>query len=447
MLAPRMRMMAAAAVCAVFLAACTRPPQKPPAPAGPPPEPAPETAGQAGPADQAPRTQPDSLLSFLPSRSRALYAGETGAADTAWTPLGVEFTQLLARAGGKGMILGEATLYSGEAALTEAGTLSAQTRVTVLGATPWEAVGGRFRRLYHVKAPAAPRDVSGWVDSSACALILSETQGLSIGVMERKIVVSEGESEYSILVLARPGGVTLADTSAFLFPDSFHPGGIVGAEITDVNGDGVAEIVVEADFIVSFSYLGASPLRAEIWLARADGGFRVIFKYNKSFATDEGYRYSATRTLLDTDGDGLRETVKTVTEYTQETGADPFKNTLISFSVYNGTQYVKDPGQDLPKMGSVSAGGALLSAEPGGPEPSAPDASDMISAGDTVFVLDRADSSQASDGEKGFWYRVLTHGEREGWVKGAHLTLEWVDPYKMNRARFLAPEAPADGRP
>jgi hypothetical protein len=244
------------------------------------------------------------------------------------------------------------------------------------------------------------------------------------------------------------------DPSVFLFPESFRPGGIVSVKIEDVNGDRVPEVVLVADFIVSFTYLGISPLRAEIWLRPRGDTFVSVLKINRSFGTDEGYEYSAERFVLDTDGDGFRETVKVVTEHQQQqTDQEPFRNTLVSFFVSNGSEYVKDAGEDLPKIGTISRADAVLAAGPGpgraigSSDVGAAARAAALAVGDTVFVFDRSDTSEAGGAGRVFRYKVVTRDGRQGWVRGSEMTMEWVDPYKMNRAAFLGagPPAPPSG--
>jgi hypothetical protein len=436
-----MRKLLAAAVCAALLAACTRPQPRQAADQGA----APPAQTPVSPSPQTPpSTRGEPTVSYLPSKERVLTTGDASEARTEWRSLGLELSDLLALSHGAAVIVAPATLYSGQSALTEAGSLAPLMAVKVIGSTDWESTGARYRRLYQVKADTKAGPLAGWVDSSACALLIAVTPGLSAGVLERKIAISEGESRYSVLLLRRPGSAFLVDTSAYLFPDAFHPGGIVSARIEDVNGDGAPEVEIVADFIVSFAYLGASPLRAEIWLRERGTAFAPILRINRSFGTDEGYEYSSSRTVLDTDGDGFRETVKVVTDQQQQTETgESFRNALVSFFVYNGTEYVKDAAEDLPKLGTLS-GPVTLEHRPGGSRSGSganaagsegPAAA--AGSGETVFVFDRSDTSVPAGGGRMFWYKVLTRDEREGWVRGSALSMEWVDPLKMNRQVFL----------
>jgi hypothetical protein len=466
-----------AALCAVLLVSCSRSRSGEQQAPQPPSSSAPQASSPAPRVDQVPATssaQAEGVVSYIPSRDRVLFAGETGEGHTSWLTLGAGFAELRAQGGGRGIIVAPSTLFSGEAALTEAGTLPALSRVTLLGSTAWERVGGRFRKLYHVRVSAGGPPLEGWVDCGTCAVITAEKAGLSVGVLERKVVVSDGDSEYSVLVLARGTTATLIDTSSYLFPESFHPGGIVSAAIDDPDGDGVQEAVVVADFIVSLSYLGASPLRSELWLRERGGTVVPVLRINRSFGTDEGYEYTADRTVLDTDGDGFRETVKVVTQHRENSGQRTFQNTLVSFYVWDGSQYRKDAGQDLPRLGTITADGAALQAAPGssaaeaqagsaaapggaagggatagsgaspsGGAPAAASGAPALPRGTAVFVYDRSDSSEPAAPGRVFWFHVLTRDAGEGWVRGSDMSTEWADPYKVNRGVFLGTAAEA----
>src|SRR5208337_950446 len=125
------------------------------------------------------------------------------------------------------------------------------TQFILLEAGQWVQWGSDFRRLYRVRANLAGSLVQGWIDSSAAALILADTNSLAVGVVPRKIVVGGGESEYSLLAIADGRHVTLVDTSIFPFPDSFHPSGVVHASLGDVDSDSQPEVLLEAETIVS----------------------------------------------------------------------------------------------------------------------------------------------------------------------------------------------------
>ena len=72
--------------------------------------------------------------------------------------------------------------------------------------------------------------------------------------------------------------------------------------IEDVNGDGVPEVVVQAQTIVSLQFLGSSPLSWEAWLREKGGSWGAIFRYNVGYGTDQGNSYAATRRAFSSSG-------------------------------------------------------------------------------------------------------------------------------------------------
>jgi hypothetical protein len=86
-------------------------------------------------------------------------------------------------------------------------------------------------------------------------------------VVLRKIGVSGGRiGEFSLLAIAKGATLTLVDTSFYVFPDAFHPPGVVRISVSDLNGDSLPELEVEGEAIVSLRYLGATPMRWVAWL-------------------------------------------------------------------------------------------------------------------------------------------------------------------------------------
>jgi len=361
--------------------------------------------------------------------------GDESANDMQWRPVGLGFAALQ----GKilhGLLLTDTELTDRDG--NSQGTLlPAGSRVQVREATEWVNDGTGFHRLYRVESP--DRSVRGWVQAFALALILAEANGLEAGIIARKIVIGGGESEYSLLVVASGNQATVMDTSYLPFPDGFHPSGILSISLEDVNADSRAEIIVEAETILSLRYLGATPVRWKAWLRRgADGALIPIFRYNTSFGSDAGYSYTARDRLFDSTGGGLRDMVRVDTDYTIVSGPEEFATTTVSFYPWNGSQFRHETLQDLPKLGMVTSDHAALRA--GGDEQSAVVAT--LARGDQLYVYDRSDARQSRDDPASWWYRAVSKSGVDGWIRGTFLDLSWIDPLKTNRAVFLAQNPP-----
>jgi hypothetical protein len=426
------RLALTAGACVALLAGCARahkdsgpqPPQPPAAPQGVEKPSKTDTA-----ADAARAAEDGGIIVYVPSRERVLSRGDADEIVTSWLPLGAAFESA------RGDLLHG--LLMSEASLGET-TLPALSRVAVKAASGWEKLQGTHRRSYTVQALDGS-SAEGTVDSSQCVLVVAESGGVSVGFVERKVDIAGGESLYNVLAIASEGTVTLADTSAWVFPDSFHPSGVRAASIADLNGDGAAEIAVTAETIVSLNYLGATPLAWECWLTprpapARPGGWAPIFLFNQGFATDEGASYAATRRLIDSDGDGVMETVKVTTEIEETSEERSFANTIVSFFVWNGERYEKQAAQELPRQGTVVSDSAMLFAD------TSIEAGTVaqVPRGALLYVFDRSDSSP-------FWYRAVSREGAEGaegaegWIPGADLKLSWVDPLRVNRETFLSP--------
>jgi hypothetical protein len=359
-----------------------------------------------------------------------------------------------------GLLVTGTTVFSDQRRTTVTGRLERLARVEMIESGDWEREDSAFHRSYKIWGEADGAAVEGYVDSSAVALITVEAGDLAAGFLERKIAIAGGESSYNLLVIAEGDSVTLADTSVWVFPDSFHPSGMLRVSIEDANADGATEVVVEAETIVSLQYLGATPLRWEAWLRRgisadsrrrgipadsgrrgipADsrrrggGGWAPIFQYTASFATDEGDSYSATRRALDSSGAGFKDTVKVTVEHEQVTDDTEFRNTIVSFYLWNGSAYRKDGAQDLPKQGTARADGAGLSMTPGGEAALV----ETLRGGDLLYVFDRSDTRERWGETHVFWYRALAKDGIEGWVPASSVELSWIDPLKVNRETWL----------
>ena len=421
-----------AGACAALLAGCARArkdrgPQPPRVIAAPQGVEKPAEVG--APADAGPTAEGGGIIVYVPSRERVLARGDTDEIVTSWLPLGATFESA------RGLILHG--LLMSETSLGET-TLPALSRVAVKGASEWERLQGAYRRNYAVQSLDGS-SVEGTVDSSTCVLIIAESGGVSVGFVERKIDITGGESQYNVLAIvsedaALPAGtVTLADTSAWVFPDIFRPSGVLAASIGDLNGDGAAEIMVTAETIVSLNYLGATPLAWECWLARRAGaaqpdGWAPTFLFNQAFATDDGASHAATRRLIDFNGDGVMDTVKVTTEIEESGGERTFANTIVSFFFWNGTRYEKQAAQELPRQGTVISDTAMLFAD------ASMEAGTVatLPRGALLYVFDRSDVSPV-------WYRAVSREGAEGWIPGADLQLSWIDPLKVNREAFLSP--------
>ncbi|MGA2642160.1 MAG: hypothetical protein ABSG21_14805 [Spirochaetia bacterium] len=370
-------------------------------------------------------------LLYYPARERVLTSGDSSSDDMHWQSLGMTFPALLAQVR-YGLTLVDTPLVDKDG--NSKGTLIPEaSHVTVLQAGEWVPWASDFRMMYRVRTTARGTPALGWIDSSAAALILAETNGLAVGIVPRKILIGGGESEYCLLAIADGRHVTLVDTSIFPFPDSFHPSGVVRVSLEDVNSDSQPEVLLEAETIVSLRYLGTTPVRWKAWLRRREGTLVPIFRYNVSFGSDAGYSYTATDRAFDSDGSGMRDMVRVDTDYTLLSGQDEFRTSVVSFYPWNGSEFRRAALQDLPKMGTVTAGEAslLADADPG----SAVNAT--LLKGDQLYVFDRSDTRQVREDPASWWYKAVTKTGVEGWISGTLIELSWIDPMKLNRAAFL----------
>ena len=382
----------------------------------------------------APRTLEERVL-YFPARERVLTSGDGSSDDMSWQSLGRSFPALVPEVL-YGLILADTPLTDKDG--NSNGTLLPETsRVTVLEAGEWERWGADFRRLYHVRMKAAKQTLEGWIDSSSAALMLVEAKGLAVGLVPRKIVIGDGESEYSLLVVSDGRHVTLVDTSFIPFPESFHPSGVVHVSLEDVNSDSQPEILLEAETLVSLRLLGATPVRWKAWLRRREGTLVPIFRYNVSFGSDAGYAYTATDRAFDSDASGMRDMVRVDTDYTLVSGQDEFRTTTVSFYPWNGSEFKKAALQDLPKMGTITVDQASLLANMNARGQSGILAS--LAKGDQLYVFDRSDTRQYRGDPASWWYKAVTKSGVEGWISGTMMELSWIDPLKLNRAAFLGP--------
>jgi len=423
-------------VLTLALAACSRTPH----PSSPASAPEPTAAPVATAPAPAPMP-PEERIIYYPSQERALARGDDSENDMQWKRVGVGFSDLA----GKilhGLVISDAELTDKDGNPTGA-LLPAGSRIAVREATDWMPDGSGFRRLYRMQsADGVPAErvlpsktVQGWVRSGAVALILAQDKDLEVGVLPRKIVIGGGESEYNLLVVANASHVTLVDTSYFPFPDDFHPSGVASVSLQDVNVGSRAEIVVEAETILSLRYLGATPVRWKAWLRRGkDGAIVPIFRYNTSFGSDAGYSYTATDRFFDSSGAGFRDMARVDTDFTIVSGPEEFKTTTVSFYPWNGSQFRHAALQDLPKLGTLTAEQSTLRA---GPSADSRETA-ALSLGDQVYVFDRSDTRQSRDDPSSWWYHVVTKSGAEGWISGSDIELSWIDPLKVNREAFLA---------
>jgi hypothetical protein len=389
--------------------------------------------------DRSPASSPRSFeehLLFYPDRERVLTSGDNSNDDMSWQSLGITLSTHLADVL-YGLTLVDTPLMDRDG--NSKGTLIPEaSRFTLLEAGQWQQWGTDFRRLYRVRTHGGQNSAQGWIDSSAAALILTEANGLAVGIVPRKIVIGGGESEYSLLALADGQHVTLVDTSIFQFPDSFHPSGVLQVSLEDVNADSQPEVLLEAETIVSLRFLGETPLRWKAWLRRREGTLVPIFRYNVSFGSDAGYSYSATERAFDSNGSGMRDLVRVDTSYTFVSGQEEFRATTVSFYPWNGNEFRRATLQDLPKMGIVSTDHAPLFAQS--------DARSQVlaslSKGEQLFIFDRSDTYQSRDDPSSWWYKAVTKLGTEGWVSGTVIKLSWIDPLKFNRAVFLGTTQP-----
>ncbi len=370
-------------------------------------------------------------VDLVPSRDRVYMRNDAEPVVTTWRSLGLSYPSA------KGAIL--YGLVISDAPLLDPGgkaggvVLRRGSRVTVTDAGGWQPAGRSYRRLYQVREEGAGAAREGWLDSSSVALVTAASGSLSAGFLEKKIAISGGESEYNLLVLCHGNAVTLLDTSALVFNDSFHPSGVTHISIEDVNGDGVPEVVVEAETIVSLQFLGASPLSWEAWLRERNGAWGAIFRYNIGYGTDQGNSYSASRHVFSETGSGAMDTVKVTTDVVETVAQGEFHATIVTFFRWNGSAYKEDPAAGLPQQGLVAAPSAVLRAEP------KPDgaAVETLRSGDALFVFDRGDTRQSLAGQPGFWLHATARSGKDGWIFSPHVKLSKIDPLKINRDVFL----------
>lgn len=374
-----------------------------------------------------------SRILYMPSRDRVLAAGDTEAVVTSWLALGLSFESakppLLF-----GLLLADAPLNDASHKPT-GDVLPASSRVAVLDASAWEKNGTAFHRWYMVKSSSGPGK-QGLVDSSLVALVTAERGDLAAGFLERKITIAGGDSVYNVLALSDKGAVTLIDTSALVFPDSFHPSGAARISIADVNGDGAPEIVIDADTIVSLQFLGASPLRWQAWLQEKKTAWQMIFRFNESYGTDQGNSYQASSRAFSSRGSGLLDTVKVTTDSVETAAQGEFHARIESFYLWDGEAYRQDASQELPQAGAAIGAAALL------PKPAAHGAAvEALHDGDALFVFDRSDTADTVSGTTGFWYHAVSKSGKEGWIHAGSVKLSRIDPMKENRESFLGHSA------
>ncbi|HET6450618.1 MAG TPA: SH3 domain-containing protein [Spirochaetia bacterium] len=374
---------------------------------------------------------PEDQTVYYPSQDRVLTRGDGSGDDLHWKPLGLTFPADLARVH-HALVLSDTALTdkdgNSKGALLRAGSV-----VSVRAVGEWQRLGSDFSRLYQVQG--ADPGLRGWIDAGAAALVLAEEPGLQVGIIPRMITLRGGTAEYSLLVVADGTHVTILDTSYIPYPDGFHPSGVVSVSLQDVNADSRAEIILEAETIVSLRFLGSTPIRWKAWLRRGlIGAIVPIFRYNESFGSDAGYYYSATDRLFDSSGRGFRDMVRVDTDYTLVNGADEFHNRTVSFYPWNGSEFIHESLQDLPKQGTVRADGTVLRASPDRQSAAVV----TLARGEQVYVSDRSDTRQSPDEPDSWWYQAMTRSGAEGWINGVSLDLAWIDPLKIGRAEFRA---------
>jgi len=364
----------------------------------------------------------------VPSRERVFMRSDSEQVVTSWLPLGLSYPS--ARSSILyGLVIMEAPLLDAQHKPTGQ-ALRRGSRVTVVDSTEWESMGAEYGRWYRVHPEGSGGD--GWLDSRNVALITTAKGALSCGFLERKIGIAGGDSVYNLLVLCDGSAVSLVDTSALVFPDSFHPSGVTGVAIEDVNGDGVPEVVVQAQTIVSLQFLGSSPLSWEAWLREKGGSWGAIFRYNISYGTDQGNSYTASRRVFSSTGNGLLDTVKVTTDITEAAEQGEFRTTIVTFHLWNGSAYREDKNRELPQEGRSTAAAALLA------DPRAGSASvQALHEGDTLYVFDRGDTQESMAGQTGFWLHATSRSGKDGWIHSSQVKLSKIDPLKVNREVFL----------
>ncbi len=369
------------------------------------------------------------IVTLVPSQDRVFARSDSEPAVTSWLSLGLSYPS----AGSTilyGLLISDAPVLDVSHKPTGE-TIPRGSRVTVSEATPWEPAAREYKRWYKVQRQGSSREA--WLDSQTVALITAARGTLSAGFLERKIAIAGGESEYNVLVLCDGSAVSLVDTSALVFADSFHPSGVTHVSIEDVNSDGTLEAVVQAQTIVSLQFLGASPLSWEAWLREKAGSWVAIFRYNAGYGTDQGNSYAATRRAFSSTGTGMLDTVKVTTDIEETRAQGVFHTTIVTFFLWNGSVYKEDPARELPQEGSVNASTAVLRSMPQGD--GAP--LETLHKGDALYIFDRGDARQDAGGQTGFWLHATNHSGKDGWIHSSTVSLSKIDPLKVNRDMFL----------
>ena len=423
-----MKMLLLLSSLAIVLAACSRSEKQP---SGAPPALPEPSAQEDAPSQQNAQPPVEGGVTYLPNIDRVLTNGDTEPVETRWVSLGMSFPTRLADIR-YALLLSETPLLDA-AHVPASSPLPAGAHVEVLEIGDWKKVPDGFQNAYRVRYDPGTGPVEGWVDSAAAALIIAEAGGISAGVVLRTIAIGRGESEFNLLAIAADSRVTLVDTSVFVFPAAFHPSGVLEISITDANADGLPELVVEAETIVSLQYLGASPLRWVAWLRPKAGAWAPILLYNERFGTDEGYSYTASSRAFDSSGQGTLDTVKVTTDYLLVSRQGEFRNTVTSFLGWSGSEYRTTAAEDLPRQGTVTAGQAPVLRDPSAESGIV----DTVHAGDMLYIFDRSDTRQSREETSSWWYRVVTKSGAEGWIDGGSVALSWIDPLKVNREAFL----------
>jgi hypothetical protein len=423
-----MKGLALALSFALAIAGCTRT-QSGPVPA----ETAPETpvAPSETPLPAAVSPSTDATVIHYPDRARTLAQGDGSENATTWQQLGAAFPEL-ASSVLYGLSIVETPLLDADGLATPT-VVAARTRLAVEDSGAWTYIGTGLRRLYGVRIESSDTTTPGWLDASDVVLIVAEQDRLAVGLVLRKIVVAGGESEYGLLALVDGDRITLVDTSAYPFPDAFHPSGVVSAEIRDVNGDGAAEVEAQCDTMVSVTSPGAAPLRWTVWLRPRNRAWVPVFRFNTEFSADDGYSYTAQVRAFDSSGRGTLDAVRVDTDYLLPGLDGELRARTTSFSTWNGDEYRTSAVQDLPKLGIVVAEGVRLTAE----EAESSAEVKALAVGEELFVFDRSDARHGVGSASGWRYRAVTRSGVAGWVSAASVSLSWIDPMKVNREAFV----------
>ena len=416
-------LLAAVAALVLFLAGCPR---------GRSPEPRPETPPPQAPAVEQPAPQPGpapapaaDLLRYVPSKARALFRGDTQELLMSWMPVGATFETA------RGQVLHGLLLEP--AALAAPGdaeeVLSPLSPVSIESATEWAKTGGAYHRNYAVKGGGHGEAVEprrglllllprhGRVRGSVGGVPRAEDRHLGRGIpvqpARRGIEADRLAHRYQrvgvsrhLPPLRRARGDRLRHqlpTARWKSPPPSRPSCRSTSSAPRRWCGSAGSPSARARGRPSSSTTRASPpTRAPPPPPRA------------ALSTRTGTACSR------------RSGSQTSIEEAGEEGE--FRNTIVSFYLWDGSRYQKQAADELPRQASVAAraGHAVRGREHR--ERLRGRACARLAP---VRVRQERRHAALVQG------RVPKDGQ-EGWIAAADVELSWIDPLKVNREAFLS---------